>query len=407
MAAGSVKEHAEHIIPTIDPKLSLLKSAVIYGANASGKSNLIKALRFMKDFVRNSSKESQIDEPIHVRKYLFSTDTDNMPSIFEIVFMTNDVFYKYGFEIDSGKVSKEYLYAYPKKRERIYFIRDDAGIDVKGHFSEGKGLEKKTRPNALFLSVCAQNNGAISGDILKWFSTIDFLDNMNFLSSVISDYPLDKLYGNVKKYMLKLIGIADLQINNIIFENKGSIKFELRNDSSEELQESIVRNDIFVQSEKALYKQSTFHTKYNDKNIPEKDVTLSLDYESEGTQKIIKYSVPIIEKLLKGGILIIDDMDAMLHTIISKELVKLFNNNGKNAQFVIATHDVILLDKKYFRKDQVWFTEKDQYGATDIYSLIEFKIDKKNDEHYERDYIKGRYGAIPFLVDFSKLFAED
>ncbi|MBF0456975.1 MAG: ATP-binding protein [Nitrospirae bacterium] len=381
MAAGTVKEYAEHIIPTIDPKVSLLKSAVIYGANASGKSNLIKSLKFMRDFVLESAG-TQITQLIPVIKYLFSTESDKIPSVFEIVFIIKDVFYKYGFEVDSDKVRKEYLSAYPKKRERKYFNRDDAGIQVGKYFSEGKGLEKKTRPNSLFLSYCAQNNGAVSGGILKWFSKIDFLDNNNYdynigFALMLNDMLRD---SNIKADVLKLLAITDLQIKDIVQE--------------------------FIMNGKAYY-FTTLHTKYNDKNMRVEDVKLGLEYESEGTKKIIKYSVPIIKKLLNGGILIIDDMNAMLHTIISKELVKLFNNNDKNAQFVITTHDTNLLDKRYFRRDQIWFTEKDQYGATDLYSLIEFKIDKKNDDYYERDYIKGRYGAIPFLVDFSKLFSED
>jgi len=158
--------------------MNLLKAAALYGSNASGKSNFIKAIIFMRSFVISSSKDTQVTEEIRVENYELSTTTENKPSYFEVIFVIDDIRYRYGFELDKNSIHSEWLYR-AKDRETNLFFRTKEEILPKGPFSEGKGLESKTRPNALFLSVCAQWNGKISQEILKWFKDCGVISGLN------------------------------------------------------------------------------------------------------------------------------------------------------------------------------------------------------------------------------------
>ncbi|MBF0466771.1 MAG: ATP-binding protein [Nitrospirae bacterium] len=390
MVAASVKEHADHLILTPNPKLKLLKSAVIYGANASGKSNLIKSITFMRNCVLESANEKWLETSY---PFLFDTESINRNSHFEIIFMLGEVRYRYGFELLKGKVQSEWLYSSLKAKERKLFKRELGNIEPK--FKEGKGLEERTRPNALFLSVCAQWNGEISTNISNWFSNVNIISGID--DRRILPYSLKKLEDETNKNsILDFIKIADLQIEDIKSEKIKVTAEQIPEDFPEELRKALLEKDASL--------SFTLHNKYDNERKASGHVKLPINFESEGTLKIISLSAPILEKLADGTILVIDEMDARLHPIITKELVKIFNTKNKNAQFIMATHDTNLLKKEYFRRDQIWFTEKDRYGATDLYSLVEFKV--RNDASYNKDYIMGKYGAVPFIGDFSTLTKE-
>jgi len=208
MTATRIGEYSDDNVIELE-KTKLLKSAIIYGANASGKSNLLKAISFMRFWVLNSSKESQSNEEIDITPFLFSTECENQPSLFEIVFILNDIRYRYGFQVDRHRVQGEWLYFTTKDAERKLFVREQDQFDLNlRSFREGKGLEEKTRKNALFLSVVSQFNGQLSMQILSWFKKLHSVSGLSdekyaaFTISLLSSQ--DK-----KKKLLEMLKSAD------------------------------------------------------------------------------------------------------------------------------------------------------------------------------------------------------
>lgn len=389
--------------------ISLLKSAAVYGANASGKSNLVHALRFMREFVLRSSKDMQSGEPIEVERFRLSEETRDQPSCFEIVFLAEGTQYRYGFEVNTRRVVAEWLFHVPKTREARLFERhlDEMEIsdvfEMSGVFKEGKGLPERTRENALFLSVVAQFNGKISRRILRWFRNLGIISGLHdrgYLS-----YTFDCLIDGEHKHREKIIQLIerlDLGFDAMQPETVPVNPDQLPPDMPEKLREALLSLESFEERIK------TIHRRYNQTGqvVAREQFDLH-DHESEGTKKIVALAGPLIDTLETGKPLIIDELDARLHPLITGEIIKLFNDtttNPRNAQLIFMTHDTNLLDKKLLRRDQIWFTEKDRMGATHLYSLVEYKV--RNDASFESDYIRGKYGAIPFIGDVSRVIGE-
>jgi len=373
----------ENNVFAVDEKLSLLKSAAIYGANASGKSNLAKALNFMVWFMVNSSRETQSTDAIGVEPFLLSTETESQPSFFELVFLIEGQKYRYGFEATSERVVAEWLYTVPKLRETNLFNRDLTHIKS-SKVLQASGIEPRTRPNALFLSVCAQFNVAIVEKILAWL-TKNLQVTSSFDKSADLDRTISKLKSNLfREKIVQLFKNLDLSITDIKVTAHGI-------------------DERYGSEEDFLKKFTLVHTihKRFDKANNSSDVNLLLEFhESEGTRKIFALSGTLVDVLAEGSILVIDELDAKLHPLITRSIIELFHkpkNNPNNAQLVFMTHDTNLLSNKIFRRDQIWFTEKDRYGATALYSLAEYNI--RNDASFESDYIKGKYGAVPYIGD--------
>ncbi|MES0338278.1 MAG: ATP-binding protein [Candidatus Magnetobacterium sp. LHC-1] len=393
MVAADIEELQENRIQTDDPEWHLLRGAAIYGANASGKSNLIKAMAFMKRFVLNSSRETQYGDYIATERFKFSVETENKPSSFEISFISGVIRYTYGFDVDNSRVHREWLYSYPDDEETILFNREQDNVEIV-NFEEGKGLEDKTRSNALFLSVAAQFNGKTAKNIFDWFANFKLirgLDDEDTLPHTLSQLNDAKR----KDIILDLLNRADLQIKDV----RELINFDVM---LSDIASGILIDNLHmerykhsIEKKKNTIRTATFHTLYNAENEEVGKKIMPLLSESEGTRKILSLAGLIVDALIDGEILVIDEMDARLHPNITSYLIKLFNRNNTNAQLIIATHDTNLLNNRLYRRDQVWFTEKDRYGATALYSLVEFKL--TGDESYEKDYISGRYGAIPFI----------
>jgi len=387
-------------------KNKLLKSAVLYGANSSGKSNLIKAMSIMKLIVMTSVEKSSISKN-KVIPFLLSTESENQPSFFEVVFLIGKRRYRYGFELDSEMIHGEWLFELKEKKEIPLFIREKDGIGITEDFEEGDGLESKTRNNALFLSVTDQFNGIVSGKIIKWFNnwvTISGLRHENYRGVTFS--LLEK--KNSKAKLLDFFKDLDLGFNEIKLRKEKFKKHLLPNDLPSEILEDIV-SDL---QGKTVARIETIHQKFDDEGECVGEVNFDLrERESSGTNKVIDISGPIFDTLIDGGILVIDELDAKLHPLMTAAITNLFNSpeyNSKNAQLIFATHDTNLLSYGHFRRDQIFFLEKDKYEATDLYSLIEYKEDNikiRKDRSFEKDYITGRYGAIPFIGNFDKLLS--
>ncbi len=385
---------------------SLLSSAVIYGANASGKSNVLRAFGFMKSMAINSQKVFQSTDTLVHEPFRLSTETEAASSSFEVVFITKvsdkEVKYRYGFEADNTTVYSEWLFADEKGKEAKLFFRDadDKEFYVNTEkFREGKGLKDKVLPNSLFLWKCDQDGGEISGAILEWFKNVNVLNGMR-----PSGYMAHTLHemSNVdfRSEIIKLVSAADLGIQDVLVEENEV--------SSAEMEKLPFPKEFLdrIRAEKSpLVKVGVkaVHNKYDEnENIVGTEKFDFENDESEGTKKYFSLSAPFIDTLKNGKILIVDELDASLHPMLTISLISMFNNpkiNTTNAQLIFATHDTNLLNLKLFHKSQIWFTEKDASGATHLNSLVEYKNVRATD-NIEKHYIQGKYGAIPYIGSF-------
>ncbi len=403
VAANSIKEHEENVFDA--GRYRLLKSAAIYGANASGKSNLLNALSRMRWLVLNSSKEMQVGEHIRVIPFKLDAEMDKSPSRFEIIFLINEIKYRYGFEVNSEAVSSEWLFSSEKNKETSLFLRQADGIDVKDDFSEGRELESKTRDNALFLSVVAQFNGEISKKILNWFATFKTLHGLQeeryarFTAQTLEDEILkNQLVNFIRKADL---GIEDLSVVELDVDEQFVNNFQ-----------GDIQNRF--KSVKKLKKVMSMHPRFNNGEKIGSVTFNFFDEESEGTKKFFLMAGPILDCLKNGYTVTVDELDAKMHPLLTRAIIRLFNSketNPNNAQLIFAVHDTNLLNYGNLRRDQIWFVEKNQQSATDLYSLAEFKLPDgtkvRNDAALEKNYIQGRYGAIPYLGNFEELFKEN
>ena len=384
----------------INKNLTLLSSVAIYGNNASGKSNLLAALAFMRHFVLNSVSESQTERPIKVDQFRLSTATITKPAFFEIIFLLENQKYRYGFEVDQSKVEREWLYFTPTIREAKLFVRDGTSIQPNPRmFREGNGLEERTRPNALFLSVVGQFNGPIAQKIIGWFRNVRYVSGLNdvlYREFTLSRYQKDPV---LREQILNLVHSLDVGIENVKVEDLEPRQMSLTKNISEGLRELILESPYKVKS------TQTEHTQYDEKGFPAGKVDFDLEEnESEGTKKLFFLSGTILDVLSSGKVFVVDEMEARMHPLITCRIIQLFNSkktNPKHAQLIFTTHDTNLLNRNLFRRDQIWFVEKDSYGASHLYSLVEFKL--RNDESYEKNYLRGKFGAIPYLGDISQI----
>lgn len=406
MLATAIKEHVDTNIFSTE-RYDLLKGAVIYGANASGKSNMVRAMSTMRRLVLQSFEQSSADD-LDIIPFLLSTDTEDKPSFFETVFLIDNVRYRYGFEVDNYNVRAEWLFEALKSTEKPLFLREEDGIEVMKGFPEGRNLEERTRNNALFLAVTDQFNGKISQKIMKWFNnfiSISGLSHEGYKGVTFGMLEDKQTRNTLLDFYKKLdLGFEEINISKKQFDPK-----ELPSDMPESLIKQLI-TDL-----EGAYKIDikTIHKKYNDKNKVVGRVEFDMrSQESSGTNKFFNVSGPIFDVLNDGGLLVVDELDASLHPLLTLAVTKLFNSsefNRNNAQLIFATHDTNLLCYGNYRRDQIYFVEKDEYGASDIYSLVEYKEDGKTirkDRSFEKDYIEGRYGAIPFIGNLSNIVTE-
>jgi len=385
---------------------ALLSSAVVYGANASGKSNLVQAIGFMKWFVINALKETKAAGGIGIEPFRLSTETINEPSHFEIAFIESGKRYRYGFEVTPERVTAEWLYFVPSTREARLFEREGDAITVGSYFKEGRKLASQTRPNALFLSVAAQFNHPLAQRLINWFRRVGIISGVNDMGMM--PFTLMQLaegeHGQaIRELICRLdLGIGDLQVEKVTVTGKSQFPEEM----PEEVRQAFLT--ILSSADTEGVAVHTSHIRYDADGNPAGQELFDLDeHESEGTQKLFTLSGPLLDTLADGDVLVVDEMDARLHPLLTREIVSLFNHKSTNpngAQLIFNTQDTNLLDNSLFRRDQIWFVEKDRQGASHLYSLAEFKV--RNDKDYKRGYMQGRYGAIPYLSSLQAIVGE-
>ncbi len=374
--------------------VTLLKSMIIYGANSNGKSNLFKALNFARKFIINSSKDSQSDEPIEVQPFCLSTETIENPSFFELVFIHDTAKYRYGFEVDDTEIQKEWLYVTTKNKEQLLFERAFQDITItKKYDAASTNLTSITRKNALFISVCAQFNIPTGISILKAMNNVQYISGMQDRYTI--NFTIDMMDNpEEKKFIDNFIAGANLGFTETKVE-----RFKL---TEEILEKGNVPKEIrkmILESDEENVVVSTKHTVYDENNEEVDNIYFNLfANESLGTCKYVALSGPIIDTLLHGKTLIIDEFDAQLHPHLSKAIIELFNseeNNPNGAQLIFASHNSSLINpkRKLFRRDQIMIAEKDNYGITKMESLYDKKVRK--DASFEKDYLEGKYEGIP------------
>lgn len=387
--------------------IKFLKSAVVYGANGSGKTNLTNAFSYMKSVISYQSETKDMS---------FKLDKAclNEPSFFEVVFYNSDnKRYRYGFESTANKIVSEWLFFSKTSRETTLFTRENQNITINRlNFSEGKGLESKTTEDKLFLGVVAEFNGSISKSVVNWFK------NVNVRSGLVSSHydTLFKIKNEGEAYRKKILNILhsfDVQMEDFQIKDKPKVPMELptSKDTPEGLLKMLraVKEYMDEQEYTPEPQVITIRKSYSDgKDIGTVELDL-LENESDGTKKLFELAGYVVDVLDDGGTIFVDELESKLHPLITKELVKIFNSSDKNknnAQLIFTTHDTNLLKGGHLRRDQIWFTEKDKFGASHLYSLAEYREKPRKDASLEKDYIKGRFGAIPFIGDFSELISK-
>ncbi|WP_338762758.1 ATP-binding protein [Bernardetia sp. ABR2-2B] len=388
---------------------SLLKSKAIYGANASGKSNIVAAFYTFIIIVLESVKRN--DVLLLSESFKLLTSSQDEPTFFQLIFTTNKKKYRYGFEVTRQKVVSEWLFLIEEKDEVVLFIREDNKIDTinKKQFEEGykllhvlgEGDENQVyRDNALFLStLVALGFGKISKLILESFESIIIIQGIT-----------EENIFNKAKVLLKDKKAKDYTINLLKYADVGLQDFSLIKVKPREHFRTLINENTnseflsFLEQNEGEEIVISSRNMYNENNKIIGKVNFNFENsESEGTKKIFELSPFLYASLTQGTPLIIDEFDARFHPLLTRKIVELFNSaENTNAQLIFITHDTNLLSNQLLRTDQIDFVEKDKFGASHLYTLVELEGVTSSDS-FESDYIRGKYGAIPFLGDFNKL----
>lgn len=391
--------HKESLIHSKDG-ISILPVALLFGANASGKSNILRAFGTMRQMVLNSVRLNPDDTLDEYEPFLLDEESRNNNTEFEAEFTIRgeggiEQLYRYGFAFSESLITEEWLYRHEKSNEIELFYRDRNKVQVNEMtFPEGKGKEDTLNSNRLFLSLIAQLNGTQSKEIISWFDSEKFVT-----ASQIEEYRI--VTSSLLKYKKNLIVLDDIVefidmaltfLSNI---DMGITKLSIKEESA------ALTKDISDELKKVHPKvgelEST-HNKYNRQGEIIGQEVFSIEHnESEGTQKITELLGLFFMIIWGGRLLVIDELDAKLHPLLTRAIIQLFTNpkiNQHGAQLVFTTHDTNQLHLDYVRRDEIWFAEKSPVEATELYSHIEFKdFDPSMD--ITEQYVNGRYGAIP------------
>ena len=404
MEAASGNENEENI--TIKDNERILKTTALYGANASGKTNLIKAFTSAIMMIRMSNNRQIGENLIQMEPFAFDEENKNNPCEFEFVFIANGNKYIYGFVADKDKVYEEYLYQYFSVKATRIFERINCNEYKFLQSDEGKlnTIKEKNTDNKLFLATATNWNYDKTKDAYLWFAkNIDTYIG----GSLLNDFAIESFSNDkneeLKKFTLRLLEEADIFIK----------------DFTVEIEERDVDNNLLMlfkslnmpmppvaQKQKDVKIRMIHEIK--DGNDESKLYELNLMNESSGTQILFSFA-PILKDVFENGkILVIDEIERSLHPSLVEMIIKFFHNteiNKGNAQLIFNTHDTNLLSLEIFRRDQIWFAEKKpEKGATDLYPLDDFPVRKT--ENIQKGYLNGRYGAIPFVAMGNSLWEE-
>lgn len=379
MEKGSGEENLDSIVSINN--LDLLKSIAIYGANASGKSNILRAINCATYMVKHSTMLPLGTEWDFIKPFLFDKETQAKPSEFEFIFIANNTKYRYYFSADSVRIYDEILDAYYSQKPTNIFTRINTNnYEFNSDKNKLESLSANNTENKLFLATATTWNYSKTRDAYLWFSnSVESYNSFNEISEQdLKEYSNDQ--KDLKKFTLKLLKEADILIKDI------SVNY-----SNKDITSMYVNNKVNIELEHAIKDNNNLYHSYK----------LNFDAESSGTRALFTLAPYLKRAFENNKVIVVDELEKSLHPSLVEFIVKLFNNkkiNKSNSQLIFTTHATNLLNLELLRRDQIWFTEKNpENGVSDLYPLDSFSVRK--DENIQKGYINGRYGAIPFIRD--------
>ncbi|TCT22858.1 hypothetical protein EDC35_102189 [Thiobaca trueperi] len=389
----------------------LLPAAALYGANASGKSNVLSAMGFMRSAVLHSHRAWPPDGGVPRDPFAWG-EKAAQPSLFEITLLVSGIRYQYGFVADDEQFLEEWLFAWPGKRKQVWFERELGKYKFSEYLhGENRLIEQITRPNALFLSAAVQLRHEQLGSLYSWFRNLNGVNipgrrpsALPFATGQLLARGIESWFSqNPQRSLFEEDGVQNHSIelfrDLLRAADVGILDIKLDNDSGEPTDPkdppwSPRRGRILVRHSSSV-----------------EDAWLPLEEESQGTLTLFRVGPVILDALRLGTVVMIDELEASLHPLLAIQILRQFNDperNPRNAQILFTTHDTSLLGtiagEPSMRRDQIWLTEKDPEGATCLYPLTDFR--PRKGENIERGYLQGRYGAIPFLGDLPQVGGE-
>lgn len=404
MVAGNYdRSLPENLAPLNAPgfrDMNAVKAAAVYGANASGKSNLIQALAFLRSYVENSFVRLQPGQPTGCVPFRLDAESAAKPTLFEVAFLQAGVRYLYRFGLSAERVVEEALVAYPKGKPQVWFERKWAAGQTEwsaptDNFRYGRGMKEMTRENALFLSTGAQMNHAQLVPVYEWFQR-----HLRFLP-LEADRPffpaftngLHKARPDLFQRVVGMVRDADFGVGGVELLEKSLSVDELR---------SQVPPVVFAQLEAGGNIEDAVSTSVRLQHAADGTRLVAIDFaeESAGTRRFYALAGPWLDVLDGGYTVCVDELENSLHPALVKVLLGMFFNpetNPKGAQLIFTTHNATLLNSNLLRRDQIWFTEKRRGGDSFLYPLTDYK--PRADESLEKGYLAGRYGGVPVFAE--------
>ena len=392
MRATSYVQHPSHVIH-VDDRLSLLKTTALYGANASGKSNLISAMFFFEQYIfsqfinKNGNEDFETEEAgIKMKLEPFSlSDSVNEASEFDIIFLHHGKQIQYGFECTSKEVLNEWLFINDKK----VFERSGTELSFGSKYQKMLGAYKKLPAERLYIAVLEyfldeEAKEEVLGDFISFFSK-----EYNVYSEILFESTVKGLAG--------MIGLSRKLVRNQSYRKKVEQYLRLVDVGIKRL--DVQTETIFDERTGKKKREKvvrTVHDIYDKDGNPVGEKLFSLRQESTGTLRFLAYIQNIIEMISNGGVFIVDEMSARLHPLLTKLIVDIFcSEQNEKAQLIFTTHDISLLNKDQFRRDEVVFVDKNERGESSLYALSDLKV--REDATFSKDYLQGKYGAIPIF----------
>ncbi len=413
MVAAKDDAHPEHVVDC--GTFGLLRAAALYGANASGKSNLVKAFRVVKSLVTNSATLMTLGDVIPAADpFRLDKLSVTKPSSFEVRLLLGGTEYQYGFSVTSDRSQ----YGTPATMDRVHdewlFVKR-AGTKLsrplmrhfnsetgktewtlRGELRGAKDITDKTRDNGLFLSRAAEMNVEFVKELFLWFqSGILQFDLADPLGPPM--FETARRVGEDPEFRIRVEGLvhdADLGIEGLSVERTAE---RLESRDAEEAANDVARYLLFSSLRRISFDVQTHHRLTDS----EERVRFSLqDDESNGTQRFFALIGPVLDALDVGNLLVVDELECSMHPLLTRKVVELFQNpeaNPKGAQLVFATHDSTLMSPALLRRDQIWLMEKNSKSATEMFSLCEIEREKRprKEEAFGKNYLAGRYGGVP------------
>lgn len=398
LEAASIRELSENTFPVTNTSVPFrtLKSAAIYGANASGKSSILKAFTFVRNFLLFPSGNDL--QPTILEPYKLDPDNELKPILFEVTIFIDNCKYRYGFALTKRKlIISEWLYITEKRKEELLYKRDDQTIQIeKGFKMEAEGsvqmLAKITRENVLFISHLGQFKSSTAQKVLSWFEKTIVISDSNNQS--ILNYTASLL--NIPYYKKRIIDII----------SKSDLSFYSIEAVIKEKAQKAGYDEGFIAALYDLdlnnYSIKTQHTKYKHQKIAGYTSFDLVENESLGSQKFVLLLGPLLRILKNGGVVLIDELDARLHTNLLLFVLRFFNsplNNPLGSQLIYTSHNNIILQKD-LRRDQMIFVKRDPYDGSIVTTLYNWDSKIRSDASFDKDYLKGKYGAVP-KIDLS------